>query len=85
MAARKLENVRKIGVYVNLPGLGDMLFITPLFRALKDIGYDGSIINENVAPGPDPFTPLKGENPIDAVETYLDESLHLMKMYEVVS
>lgn len=32
---KKLENVRKIGVYVNLPGLGDMLFITPLFRALK--------------------------------------------------
>lgn len=65
-------------------GRGHTNFI-PLFRALKDIGYGGSIINENVAPGPDPFTPLKGEDPIGTVETYLDESLRLMKTFEVVS
>ena len=65
-------------------GRGHTSFI-PLFRALKDIGYDGSVIVENVAPGPDPFTPLKGDDPIGWVETYLDESLRLMKLYEVVS
>jgi len=65
-------------------GRGHTNFI-PLFRALKDIGYDGSVIVENVAPGPDPFTPLKGDDPIGWVETYLDESLRLMKLYEVVA
>ena len=65
-------------------GRGHTRFI-PIFRALKDIGYTGSIVVENVAPGPDPFTPLKGEDPIGAVETYLEESLRLMELYEVVS
>ena len=54
-------------------------------RALKDIGYGGPVIVENVAPGPDPFTPLKGDNPIGWLETYLDETLRLMKLYETVA
>lgn len=41
MPQRELKNVRKIGVYVNVPGLGDMLFITALFRALKR-GFPGA-------------------------------------------
>ncbi len=42
--------------------------------ALSDIGYHGPIIFECPAPGPDPFTPLKGDDPIGWVETYLQES-----------
>ena len=34
-SSENLKNINKIGVYVNVPGLGDMLFIIPLFRALK--------------------------------------------------
>lgn len=30
-----LNNIRKIGVYIGIPGLGDLLFIIPLFRELK--------------------------------------------------
>ena len=54
-------------------------------RTLKHIGYGGPIIMECVAPGPDPFTPIKGENPIGWIETYLDESLRLMKLYETMA
>jgi sugar phosphate isomerase/epimerase len=31
-----------------------------LFRALHEIGYPGDVIVECTAPGPDPFTPVKG-------------------------
>ncbi len=54
-------------------------------RMLKQIGYGGPIIMECVAPGPDPFTPLKGDDPIGWIETYLDESLRLMKLYETTA
>jgi sugar phosphate isomerase/epimerase len=56
-----------------------------VFRSLKDVGYAGPIIVESVAPGPDPFTPLKGDDPIGAIETYLTESLRLMKLFETVA
>lgn len=42
--------------------------------ALSDVGYQGPIILECTAPGPDPFTPIKGEDPIGWLETYLQES-----------
>ncbi|HOY61752.1 MAG: ADP-heptose--LPS heptosyltransferase 2 [bacterium ADurb.Bin236] len=32
-----LRDIRKIGVYIGVPGLGDLLFITPLFRELKKL------------------------------------------------
>ncbi|MEW6203443.1 MAG: glycosyltransferase family 9 protein [bacterium] len=53
---KKLKNIRKIGVYVNVPGLGDMLFIIPLFRALKkgfpdaEVIFIGRMGREYVAP-----------------------------------
>ena len=31
-----LTNIKRIGVYIGVPGLGDLLFIIPLFRALKE-------------------------------------------------
>lgn len=42
--------------------------------ALEDIGYGGPIIFECTAPGPNPFTPIKDENSITWLETYLRES-----------
>lgn len=42
--------------------------------ALSDIGYQGPIILECTAPGPDPFTAIKGKDSIDWLETYLQES-----------
>ncbi|PJF39605.1 MAG: sugar phosphate isomerase/epimerase [Chloroflexi bacterium] len=42
--------------------------------ALYDIKYDGPIIIECTAPGPNPFTPDKGNNWREILEIHLDES-----------
>lgn len=42
--------------------------------ALNKIGYQGPIILECTAPGPDPFTPIKGDDWLYWLETYLRES-----------
>jgi D-psicose/D-tagatose/L-ribulose 3-epimerase len=42
--------------------------------ALADIGYQGPIIFECTAPGPNPFTPIKNEHSLSWLETYLRES-----------
>jgi sugar phosphate isomerase/epimerase len=42
--------------------------------ALREIGYGGPVIVECTAPGPDPFTPIKGEDSLSWLETYLLES-----------
>jgi D-psicose/D-tagatose/L-ribulose 3-epimerase len=42
--------------------------------ALRDIGYGGRIILECTAPGPDPFTAIKGPDSLSWLETYLQES-----------
>jgi D-psicose/D-tagatose/L-ribulose 3-epimerase len=42
--------------------------------ALGDMGYSGPIILECTAPGPDPFTAIKGEDSLTWLETYLRES-----------
>jgi D-psicose/D-tagatose/L-ribulose 3-epimerase len=42
--------------------------------ALADIKYDGPMILECTAPGPDPFTAIKGEDSLTWLETYLQES-----------
>ena len=44
-------------------------------KALADIDYDGPIIVECTAPGPDPFAAIKGEDSLDWLEMYLRESL----------
>jgi sugar phosphate isomerase/epimerase len=41
---------------------------------LEDIGYTGAIIFECVAPGANPFAPIKDEHSLMWVETYLQES-----------
>jgi sugar phosphate isomerase/epimerase len=42
--------------------------------ALSDVGYAGPIILECTAPGPDPFSPIKGPDSLAWLETYLRES-----------
>ncbi len=42
--------------------------------ALEEIGYGGPVILECTAPGPDPFTAIKGEDSLDWLETFLQES-----------
>ena len=53
-----------------------------LMRTLSEIGYDRSIIVECTAPGPDPFTPVKGEGWKDEVYRYVDESLRVLRTFE---
>ena len=62
-------------------GRGHTDFLS-LMRTLKDIGYDGSIIVECTASGPDPFTPVKGEGWRDEVNRYVAESIKALRMYE---
>ncbi len=39
-----IRNVKKVGVYIGVPGLGDLLFIIPLFRALKKLFPDAETV-----------------------------------------
>jgi D-psicose/D-tagatose/L-ribulose 3-epimerase len=43
-------------------------------EALEEIGYDGPIILECPAPGPDPYTAIKDGESLPWLETYLSES-----------
>ncbi len=52
-----------------------------LLRALREIGYDGSIIVECTAAGPDPFTPAKGPGWREEVARYTAESLHQLRLH----
>jgi sugar phosphate isomerase/epimerase len=53
-----------------------------VMRALKDIEYNGSIIIECTASGPDPFTPVKGQGWREEVANYIEESIRLLRQYE---
>jgi len=53
-----------------------------VMQALKSIGYDGSIIVECTASGPDPFTPIKGQGWREEVAGYIGESIKLLRHYE---
>lgn len=55
-----------------------------VMQALKSIGYDGSIIVECTASGPDPFTPVKGQGWREEVKCYVEESLRLLRHYEKI-
>jgi sugar phosphate isomerase/epimerase len=52
-----------------------------LLRALREIGYDGSIIVECTAAGPDPFTPLKAPGWREEVARDTAESLRRLRQY----
>ena len=53
--------------------------------ALKNIGYNGSIIIECTASGPDPFTPVKGSGWRDKVAGYVAESISLLRELEAAA
>jgi sugar phosphate isomerase/epimerase len=53
-----------------------------VMRALHEVGYNGPVIIECTASGPDPFTPIKGEGWREEVWQYVAESLGLLRMYE---
>lgn len=46
----------------------------PVISALDDIGYTGPIIVECTATGPNPFTPVKGEDDLQVLEGFLSDS-----------
>lgn len=54
-------------------GNGHINFTAQL-DALAEIGYQGPIILECTAPGPDPFTAIKDEHSLNRLEAYLRQS-----------
>ncbi len=54
-------------------------------RALRGIGYSGSIIIECTASGPDPFTPVKGPGWREEVAGYVTESIKLLRELEALA
>ncbi len=54
-------------------GRGHSDFASQL-AALNEIGYEGAIVLECTAPGPDPFSAVKDEDSLAWLETYLEES-----------
>jgi D-psicose/D-tagatose/L-ribulose 3-epimerase len=50
-----------------------------LMRALREVNYEGNVIVECTAAGPDPFTPVKGKGWRDEVRRYAAESLQFLK------
>lgn len=56
-----------------------------VMRALKEIEYNGAIIVECTASGPDPFTPVKGQGWREEVERYVEETIRLLRHYEAMT
>jgi len=52
-----------------------------LMRALRRIGFDGDVVVECTASGPDPFTPVKGPNWRAEVRQYAVESLQHLRAF----
>jgi D-psicose/D-tagatose/L-ribulose 3-epimerase len=59
----------------NRLGLGrGQLDVAPLVAAARDAGYDGPLVFEFTAPGPNPFEPGKGEAAMRELDAYARES-----------
>jgi D-psicose/D-tagatose/L-ribulose 3-epimerase len=56
-----------------------------ILHTLHDIGYDGGIVVECTASGPDPFTPVKGIGWRAEVWKYVAESLQSLRQYELLT
>lgn len=52
---------------------------TAQIAALNAVGYNGPLILECTAPGPNPFTPIKGGNWLEILDGHLAESLEWLK------
>ncbi|WP_338447741.1 sugar phosphate isomerase/epimerase family protein [Niallia oryzisoli] len=78
---------KKLGVYhvadSNRQAIGNgHANIKDQVEALQEINYSGPIIMEMTAEGPNPFTPVKGENYLQAVINYYKTSLEKLKAME---
>lgn len=76
-----------LGVYhvadSNRQGIGDgHSDLESQVKALHEVGYEGPIIMEMVAEGPNPFTPVKDENYLDVVVSYYKKSLKQLREWE---
>jgi D-psicose/D-tagatose/L-ribulose 3-epimerase len=56
-----------------------------VMRSLHDIGFDGAVIVECSASGPDPFTPVKAPGWREEVARYAQESVRLLRLYEGIT
>ena len=65
-------------------GKGHIRF-SPIFQSLNALGYPGPIIVECTAPGPDPFTPIKGKGWYEKVWDEVRGSIHTLKALEAAS
>jgi D-psicose/D-tagatose/L-ribulose 3-epimerase len=79
----------KLGVYhiadSNRQGVGDgHSDLEGQITALHELGYEGPIIMEMVAEGPNPFTPVKDGNYLDIVVSYYKESLKQLREWDAV-
>jgi D-psicose/D-tagatose/L-ribulose 3-epimerase len=60
----------------NREGLGrGHLDLEACLAALRDVGYEGALVLEMTAPGPDPFRPIKDARSAGIVDGYLRESV----------
>ena len=62
-------------------GRGHTSFV-PIMRTLKEIGYEGAVSVEIAAPGPGVYRPIKNETSKEKLDTYLKESIALLRLYE---
>lgn len=66
----------------NRQGLGrGHLDLAAATRALREIGYSGSVVLEVMPPGPDPFCSIKDAESPQILDAYLRESLGLLRRH----
>lgn len=61
-----------------VPGKGNINFLI-LMRTLKMFNYDGFIVLEAMAPGPNPFKAIKDENSLSMIKDYALRSAEYMR------
>jgi len=83
-----LRKAKDYLIYVHLAdsnrqglGRGHTSFL-PIIRTLKEIDYQGAIALEVMAPGPNPFKAIKDETSKQTLDSYLEESIALLRLYE---
>ena len=55
-----------------------------IMRVLKEIGYEGAITLEAMAPGANPFQAIKDKTSKETLDSYLEESIALLRILERV-
>ncbi len=77
----------KLGIYhvadSNRQGVGNgHADIQAQINALHTVNYNGPIIMEMVAEGPNPYTPVKGPDYLEVIVDYYKNSLELLKKWD---